>query len=286
MIVSRLIGGLGNQMFQYAAGRALAERLGVPFRIDRRAFADYKTHAFGMACFDAPLSDAPGHLVPNMPGEGRFHRILRRFRPGPLRLYAERTFTFDEQVIGLPDNTYLDGYWQSERYFGDVAEVIRADFAIRNPPSAANQRWLEQIASTNSVSLHIRRGDYVSTPAAAAFHGTCDIDYYERAVTYLRDLTGLDLVAYVFSDDPDWVAANLKLPGEMYLVRDNDAASNYEDLRLMTACRHHVIANSSFSWWGAWLDGRKDSITVAPLRWFAGNTPDPRDLLPARWVRM
>ncbi len=286
MIVSRLIGGLGNQMFQYAVGRALAERRGVPFRIDRRAFSDYKTHAFGMCCFQASLSDAPENHLPRAPSESRLQRLLRRFLPAPLSIYTERAFTFDEQVLSLPDNTYLDGYWQSEKYFNDFADVIRADFTVRHPPSAANQRWLEQIAATHSVSLHVRRGDYVSTPSSAAFHGTCGLDYYERAIAYLRERTGLELVVYVFSDDPDWVAANLKLPCAMHLVSDNDAATNYEDLRLMTACRHHVIANSSFSWWGAWLDGRPDSITVAPAQWFAGSTPDPRDLLPQRWVRL
>lgn len=285
MIVSRLIGGLGNQMFQYAAGRALALRRGVDFRIDPRAFSNYKTHAFGMACFQAELNIAPSRLLPNPPAEGRLQRWFRGFLPGPLKVFTERGFTFDANVLALPDNTYLDGYWQTENYFSDFADAIRADFTVRHAPSEANRRWLEQIAGTHSVSLHIRRGDYVSNPSAAAVHGICDLAYYERAVAHIRVATGIDPVLYVFSDDLDWVAANLKLPYPMHLVRDNDAATNYEDLRLMTACRHHVIANSSFSWWGAWLDGRPDSITVAPARWFASGTPDARDLIPQRWVR-
>lgn len=285
MIVSRIIGGLGNQMFQYAAGRALALRRDVDFRIDRRAFFDYKTHAFGIACFQAELNDAPPKLLPNPPAEGRIQRLLRKFMPTPLKVYVERSFTFDPDVLALPDNTYLDGYWQTENYFSDFADAIRADFTVRHAPSEANLRWLEQIASKHSVSLHIRRGDYVSNPSAAAVHGTCDLSYYERAVAHIRTATGLDPVLYVFSDDLDWVAANLKLPYQVNLMRDNDATTNYEDLRLMTACRHHIIANSSFSWWGAWLDGRPESITVAPARWFAADRPDARDLLPQRWVR-
>ncbi len=285
MIVSRIIGGLGNQMFQYAAGRALALRRSVEFRIDRRAFFDYKTHAFGMACFQAELNDAPPKLLPNPPAEGRLQRWFRKSLPAPLKVFAERSFTFDPDVLSLQDNTYLDGYWQAENYFSDFADVIRADFTVRHAPSEANRRWLEQIVSTLSVSLHIRRGDYVSNSSAAAVHGTCDLSYYERAVAHIRAATGIDPVLYVFSDDLDWVAANLKLPYQMNLVRDNDAATNYEDLRLMTACRHHIIANSSFSWWGAWLDGRPDSITVAPVSWFAADTPDARDLVPQRWVR-
>jgi len=286
MIVSRLIGGIGNQMFQFAAGRALALRLGVPFQIDRRAFSDYHTHAFGLTCFDIELADASPQQLPNPPAEGRIQKLLRKVMPTRLTVYTERSFTFDEQVLDLPDDTYLDGYWQTEKYFSDFADTIRADFTVVRTPSAANQRWLEQITNTHSVSLHVRRGDYVTNASAAAVHGTCDLDYYERAVKHIRDTTETDPVVYVFSDDPDWVAQNLKLPYAMHLVRDNNAATNYEDLRLMTACRHHVIANSSFSWWGAWLDGRTSSITVAPDRWFAAGTPDARDLLPQRWIRL
>jgi hypothetical protein len=286
MIASRLIGGLGNQMFQYAAGRALALRRGVPFRVDRRAFAAYKTHAFGLDCFRGEIADAPADQLPGAAKETRLNRFLRPFLPAQMKVFTERAFTFDPELLVLADGTYLDGYWQSEKYFTDCAETIRADFTVRHPPSPENQRWLQKVEADNSVSLHIRRGDYVNNSAAAAVHGTCDLDYYRRAVAHVRQEIGQEPVLFVFSDDPDWVAANLELPCEMHLVRNNDAATNYEDLRLMTACRHHVIANSSFSWWGAWLDARADAITVAPRRWFAAHQPDARDLVLERWVRL
>jgi hypothetical protein len=287
MIVSRIIGGLGNQMFQYAAGRALALQRGVHFAIDRRVFAEYKTHAFGLHCFRAELVDAPvEQLHSSAVKETRINRILRPFLRTPLNIYSERTFTFDPEVASLPDGTYLDGYWQSEKYFADAAATIRSDFTVRYAPSVANERWLERIAAGNSVSVHVRRGDYVTNVHAAAVHGTCNLDYYRRSVEHVRRASGTDPVLYVFSDDPDWVTENLRLPYETHLVRDNDATTNYEDLRLMTACRHHIIANSSFSWWGAWLDGSKDAITIAPKQWFATDTPDARDLIPQRWVRL
>lgn len=286
MIISRLIGGLGNQMFQYAAGRALALRRGVPFRVDRRAFADYKTHAFGLDCFRAEIADAPAEQLPGAVKESRLNRLLRPFMPAPVKVFTERAFTFDPEVASLPDGTYLDGYWQSEKYFADCVDAIRGDFTVRHAPSRENQQWLKRVGDGNSVSLHVRRGDYVTNASAAAVHGTCDLDYYRRAVAHLQQATGTPPVLFVFSDDPDWVAANLELPCEMHLVRDNDAATNYEDLRLMSACRHHVTANSSFSWWGAWLDPRPDSITIAPQRWFAAGTPDARDLVPERWIRL
>jgi hypothetical protein len=285
MIVSRLIGGLGNQMFQYAAGRALALRRGVPFAIDRRGFGDYKTHSFGLDCFRADITDAPADQLPGAVKESRLNRLLRPLLRAPQRVHAERAFTFDPDVLSLPDGTYLDGYWQSEKYFSDCAEQVRADFTVRHAPSAENQRWLERIAAGNAVSLHVRRGDYVTNASAAAVHGTCDLDYYRRALDHVRQASGADPVVFVFSDDPDWVAANLKLPFEMHLVRNNDAATNYEDLRLMSACRHHVIANSSFSWWGAWLNPSRSKVVVAPRRWFRTNDLDDRDLIPAAWMR-
>ncbi|HSW15808.1 MAG TPA: alpha-1,2-fucosyltransferase [Ramlibacter sp.] len=286
MIVSRLIGGLGNQMFQYAAGRALAHRRGVPFGVDRRAFAEYKTHAFGLDCFEAALVDPAPSQLPGAVNETRLNRLLRPFMRAPFKLYTERAFIFDPAVADLPDGVYLDGYWQSEKYFSDCADLVRADFTVRHAPSAENQRWLQAIGESNSVSLHIRRGDYVTNAAAAAVHGACEPAYYQRAIEHVRRASGAEPTAFVFSDDPDWVAANLQLSCEMRLVRHNDATTNYEDLRLMSACRHHVIANSSFSWWGAWLDPRPDAIVVAPQRWFAAGTPDARDLVPERWARL
>ena len=284
MIVSRIIGGLGNQMFQYAAGRALALRRGVPFSIDTRGFSSYKTHSFGLNCFSAELKEAPGWLLPNPSTEGRLQRLRRRLTSKRLNVYTEKTFTFDPSVLDLRDGVYLDGYWQTEKYFKDFAEIIREDFTVGRAPNAVNQAWLRRIVETHSVSLHIRRGDYVSNAAAFKVHGTCDLGYYRRAAAYVRERTGVEPDLFVFSDDPDWVEANLDLPYRTHLVRDNDAFANYEDLRLMTACRHHIVANSSFSWWGAWLDGRPESITIAPTRWFAGETPNPCDLVPQRWV--
>lgn len=285
MIVSRLVGGLGNQMFQYAAGRALALRRGVPFRIDRRTFDSYKTHAFGLNCFRADLAEAPAEQLPDGAKEIRINRLLRPFLGGALRVYAEKAFTYDPEVLRLPDRTYLDGYWQSEKYFADCADAVRQDFIVRHAPSPENQQWLERIAAADSVSLHVRRGDYVTNASAAAVHGTCDLGYYQRAVDIVRQVSGRDLVLFVFSDDPDWAAANLQLPFEIHLVRNNNAATNYEDLRLMSACRNHVIANSSFSWWGAWLNPSPSKIVVAPQRWFLAKDMVDRDLIPETWLR-
>lgn len=286
MIVTRLIGGLGNQMFQYAAGRALAKRLDVDLYIDRRAFEDYQTHAFGLQHFAAKLLDAAPRNLPGLQRESRLNRWLRPFSGGAVKVVVESAFTFDPAILALSDGTYIDGYWQSEQYFVDVVQTIRDDFRIATLPSAENKEWMEKIRSVLSVSLHVRRGDYVSNTSASAVHGTCDLDYYRRSVNEVAQRVGSDIELFVFSDDPDWVAENLRLQYPAHFVRHNNADTSYEDLRLMSACRHHIIANSTFSWWGAWLDPRLDSVVVAPQQWFRTDKLDARDLVPARWVRV
>ncbi|TAK48938.1 MAG: alpha-1,2-fucosyltransferase [Xanthobacteraceae bacterium] len=284
MIVTRLIGGLGNQMFQYAAARALGLRTGGAVYIDRRDFASYAVHAYALDVFTLDARDAAPEHLPAAGFGARLGRLLRG-RRSP-RHVRERGLRFDPQICALGGAVYLDGYWQCERYFADRAAEIRRDFAFRQAPSPANAAFLDRIAGETSVSLHIRRGDYVSNPQALAVHGTCPPDYYVRAVELLMRRAGCDLTAFVFSDDHDWVADHLRLPVPMVQVAGNDAAHAYEDLRLMAACRHHVIANSSFSWWGAWLDPRPDAMVVAPARWFADPARDATDILPERWIRM
>lgn len=287
MITTKLIGGLGNQMFQYAAGRALALRLGVGLKLDVRAFSDYKLHGYGLNHFAIQAREADASELPVIRRETFAGRVLRRLgvKPSP-SAFCEKAFTFDADVLTLRDRTYLDGYWQSERYFADFANEIRADLTVATPSTADNAMWLERIRERESVSLHVRRGDYVSNSQANAVHGTCDLDYYQRAVQYLVEKLRCDPVFYVFSDDPDWVAENLCLPHEMIYIRHNDAARNYEDLRLMASCAHHIIANSTFSWWGAWLNASPDKVVVAPKNWFRNDAHDARDLLPQSWVRL
>lgn len=286
MIVTKLVGGLGNQMFQYAAGRALALRQGSELRVDRRSFVEYKVHAYGLDCFAAQVQDAPAAMLPQV-ADGRIRRILRSLAPGGrLPVVRERAFTFQPELLQQRGPAYLDGYWQSEKYFGDFADAIRKDFTVSRAPSPANAAWLARIRGSQSVSIHVRRGDYVTNAEANKFHGTCGIDYYERAVRALCARLDGSPEFFVFSDDPDWVRAHLDLGAHVHhYVTDNDAATNYEDLRLMSACRHHIIANSTFSWWGAWLNPSQGKIVIAPQRWFRAGDMDDRDLIPAHWVR-
>lgn len=288
MIVTKLVGGLGNQMFQYAAGRALAHRHGTQLYIDKRSFGSYKVHEYSLGHFSIDAPEAPVHLLPNPSGDSRIYRFIRAIKGGQkLAVVQERSFTFDPETANLSDDVYLEGYWQSERYFEDVAQVIRSDFEIKTPQSQDNQEWQRKIERSVSVSIHVRRGDYVTNLSANKVHGTCPLSYYKKAIDTLRTALNSDIVLYVFSDDPDWVKANMDFDGvEQFYIDNNPAQKNYEDLRLMASCQHNIIANSTFSWWGAWLNPSPNKIVVAPALWFQPQQMNDVDLIPKSWIRV
>lgn len=286
MIYARLFGGLGNQLFQYTTARALSLRVGSVVGLDMRYLPDpphYQSYALNHFAIRAQTD--PQGLPP--------HRLqaLRHFAwrmgLGSPRFLRERCLGVNVAVMRAGDGVYLHGYFQSESYFADHLPRIRAELQITTPPDLQNAEWLDRIKNDpQAVSVHLRRGDYVAAEKASATHGTCDAAYYARAIAHLRALTGTSPRAYVFSDDPAWVRANLRLDAEMEVVGHNGPTAHYEDLRLMSACRHHIIANSTFSWWGAWLDARLDKIVIAPQRWFATDRLVNPDILPRDWVRL
>lgn len=283
-IISRLHGGLGNQMFQYAAGRAIALRSGRELALDLRYFDGDVPFGFGLphfaACFrPATKRELPPSKNTNPPG----YAIWRGLRLRP-RLVRETGLGFNPDVASLSEAVYLHGYWQSEKYFLDCARQIRSELTVASPPVAANARLCERIRMTPAVSLHVRRGDYASNPAITAAHGLCSPDYYARAIRHIADNTDEEPVIYVFSDDPDWAETNLRFAHETMVVRGNTSQTSYEDLRLMSACRHHITANSSFSWWGAWLNPSQDKIVVAPKNWFADPRMNNPDIQCEDWV--
>lgn len=290
MIISHIIGGLGNQMFQYALGRTLSLARGVPLKLDTTDFSGYELHqGFQLArVFSVPAEEATYNDVAAMLGWRRY-QILRRImgRPGLLivrgkRLIVEPCLDYWDGIHQVPAYCYLSGYWQSERYFQEYRQEIRSDFTFRKPLSGQNQEWSRRIRGVISVSLHIRRGDYVRNPETNAVHGLCSIDYYQSAARHIADLVEAPEF-FVFSDDISWARENLNLDFPCHYICENEGGDSYIDMQLMSLCRHYIIANSSFSWWGAWLNPRDDKIVVAPHKWFS-RKPRPRDLLPDRWV--
>ena len=288
MVLVRLTGGLGNQMFQYAAGRALADRLDAELVLDTRAFDHvlarqvYTRRSYALSPFRlrarlataADLKDWPVWVV-------EIGLRLRLLRPLIRPWYFQSGIGYDPGVTRLQEPVCLVGYWQSERYFLDSADGIRDDFGLLRALSAANQQLLDLARSANSVGLHVRRGDFVSLKDAAQLHGLCSVDYYRRAIGLLRDRCP-DCRFLVFSDDPQWARAELPLDQSAAFVTGNEQRPE-QDLALMSACKHHIIANSSFSWWAGWLGNSPQQIVIAPTPWYASPKLDARDLAVERW---
>lgn len=281
-IIVALEGGLGNQMFQYAAGRALSLRMGKPLALDLRPLLRQGQRAYGLGAFRLGGATLITEGTPAVRA-GKFRRWLRKLAGGE-RTFREAGFPYDETIRQVNAPARLEGYYQSERYFADVAEVIRADFT---PPAEESGR-LDALASRllppgPKLSLHIRRGDYTN-PATMAVHGLMGPDYYARARRLVTERIGPS-TACVFTDDPAWVRANLELPADSIFVSEH-TGSAIEDLMLMSRCTHHVTANSSFSWWGAWLNPNADKVVVTPARWFQpASGLDTRDLRPTGWLQ-
>lgn len=277
MIVARVIGGLGNQLFQYAAARHLAEIHKTALRIDISEFKTwYKLRKYSLWAFNIQKNFASLEEIPQEQ-ESRGH--------GLTRICEKQHFHFDNEILSLPDNIYLDGYWQSEKYFIDIEAIIRQEFTIKTPQVDKDKELASQMASCESVSLHIRRGDYVSNPSTNLSFGTCSLDYYLYSVQFF--IQALESPHFfIFSDDMEWSRSNLGLPYSITFVDHNGPDKNYEDLRLMSQCKHHIIANSSFSWWGAWLGQYPKKIVLAPKRWFRSTRYNAQDLLPDAWIRI
>ncbi len=271
-------------MFQYAAGLALAQRLGARLQLDLSWF---KPSTQNKVTSQRPyelkvfrLADRVTNYHPTVLSQG-----VATILGNKLTRYTEPHYHYDPNIALLGDNTLIDGYWQSPRYFEAIVPMLTDDFDIKPDPSPANQAYLEAIKSVPAVSLHVRRGDYVSSASTNSFHGTAGPDYYDAATKRIQAEVP-KAHYFVFSDDVAWCKDNLNLGKSVTFIEGNDGDKSYEDLRLMSACRHHIIANSSFSWWGAWLNPSPEKLVIAPKQWFASQDINTGDLIPQDWTRI
>lgn len=291
-IVIKCCGGLGNQMFQYAFGRALALDLGLDLKLD---ISDFGTHSrpFSLDIYSLAKNTPFGR---NLSTSTRFKvkmtRKLRRWgvwgmdknMPEVLvEPFPPALIPLDNVLSKKAKSLFVDGYWQSESYFFRYSEIIKSDFRLMEE-SAAFLIWKKRILieSCGSVSVHIRRGDYVTDSSANRVHGVLPVEYYLRSKEIL-DAISHDLVFYVFTDDPVWVRDNLCLGDKTVYVSGEDL-KDYEELALMSCCDHHVVANSSFSWWGAWLGQESSTVTIAPGQWF--RKMDSSNIIPGNWTKI
>lgn len=290
-VITRLNGGLGNQLFQYAAGRALAERLGVSLKVDISEFETYLLRRFELDQFATSAGIAtPEELAGFVINPSRFQRYYSRFAISlGLGLnniaFRENKFGYDNAFEKIRHPTYLNGYWQSEKYFKSAEDKLRRELCLADRLGEASQKILDQILQCQAVSLHIRRGDYITNSSAAAVHGVCPLDYYYSAIRQIATLVQ-NPCFFVFSDDPQWAKDNLKISYPIQFVEANGPDRAVEDMWLMKSCKHHIIANSSFSWWAAWLNERLDNIVIAPRIWFLDKKIDDKDLIPEQWHRI
>lgn len=298
MVTVKLIGGAGNQMFQYACGKALARskntdlRLDLTYLLDRTPRRDFVFRNYDLGVFKAEprftfLSKFARQLpIPLVyPGLSRTITVVKHIL-GVQKIVSERKFGFHPEIFSIKGNVYLDGYWQSEKYFQSIAGEIRKDFSFRNPLRGDIKNMADKIRSVNAVCIHVRRGDYVSSPSASKVIGFAGDRYYEQAVKLITELVRQPHF-FVFSDDIAWCRENIRtaFPAE-FIGSDCAGGKWYEHLELMTLCKHFVIANSSFSWWAAWLSSYSGKIVIAPKKWFNDPNLDSKDLVPEDWIRL
>jgi hypothetical protein len=322
MIIAHIFAGLGNQLFQYAAARRLAYVHETVLKLDLHDYSQnqyYYSHSqnrrFGLDHFNITAQIASWRDVARLcPLEG-FTRVVRRALPDRLsdltlaachqvgvrspydyrtsdyvpgrpvpglrlgRVVSERFYHFDPAVLSCPDDVCLTGFWQSEKYFQDVSEVIRRELSVKTPLTGKNDEVARQILASDSVSLHVRRGD----KALQEHHLATTPEFCERALTFFRAKLSHPRF-FVFTDDWEWVQNKLSRQEDVVFVDHNHDEANYEDLRLMSLCRHNIIAPSSFSWWGAWLNANPAKIVVRPRALFNLANHDVKDVCPPDWI--
>lgn len=286
MIIVKIVGGLGNQIFQYAYAKSLQQR-GYKVKIDISAFETYKLH--GGYFIDRYLID----IEPATPGElrrygalGIISKLRKKFGFKNNRLVEEETFFFDDRLMFPEDDTYIQGYFQSEKYFLKVREVILSQISLKNSLSTYGAGVQKEISMCKiSCSIHIRRGDYLTNSATNKVHGVLDMEYYKKSIELLEKRFSNNIQYFVFSDDIEWVVDNLNIKNSIFIASDQGRCPN-EDIFLMSLCDHNIIANSSFSWWGAWLNQNLEKIVISPEKWFNDASLSAKDLLPKEWIHL
>lgn len=291
MILVELIGGLGNQMFQYAMGRHLSILNRKPLKLDVSGFERYggiTQRKYALGCYQIQENFATENDFKyfNSFGTNKLKKWSQKLLPVHRRkLIKEKIFTFDEKMLEKRTSLYLKGYWQSEKYFKDIRQTLLEDFTLKNDLSLSGKEFSKKIQNTLSIALHFRRGDYAHHPEIQRIHGTCSLEYYEKAIAHFKKKFEKP-VFYVFSDDLNWVKENLMTDAELCFVDLKGKESDCGEMNLMSLCQHQVIANSSFSWWGAWLNRYPEKICIMPEKWFLDDKINPRDIRPEGWLTL
>lgn len=288
MIIVKISGGLGNQLFQYSFGKYMGLRLGAEVRYDFRTVMNrpgFTDRDFGLSAFDIDPEAATGDEIMRLRRfTGRFSERIWRKAVEKMP-FLSRSYMVESLEVPAPaesNECYYDGYWQHYRYAEKAAIRFRDEVTKSIECGADTGGLAARIKSTESVSIHIRRGDYISNPANVKLYAECSAAYYERAAGFMEGQCN-DPAWYVFSDDIEW-ARNTLSGRNCIFIEGNNAVT---DMFLMSCCRHNIIANSTFSWWAAWLNRNPGKIIVAPQHWYNGKLNEvTRELIPEEWIRL
>lgn len=293
MIIVKITGGLGNQLFQYAFGKYLSVKLNTELKFDIQTNYDssnFTNRSVGLANFNIKLNLASKNEIDEFKyfNNKLFARIERKFVQKLAFLnrsyMVQNSLNPQKNIVKFRNNCYYDGYWQSEDYFKQIANILQQELKSNFNPvlSEPNRYLLNEIRNSESVSIHVRRGDYISIQLNNSLFSICSLKYYEEAINYIKRKIKNPLF-FVFSDDIEWAKENLR--GDNFIfVTGNEPA---DDMYLMSLCEHNIIANSTFSWWGAWLNKNSEKIVIAPKQWYNGKlNKSTKDLIPAEWIRI
>jgi hypothetical protein len=291
-VVVSLSGGLGNQMFQYAFAKSYAEKYNQKIKIELGFFQqsfdrDTTPREFGLECYNLSKQIEKKYSLPfyAVGFLGKFTRLLNRaFRLGLREIVYEKGFQYSPLYLNKKGAYVFVGYWQSYKYCESVIKKVKEDFKLTCSLSDTNKERLFSMNNSNSIALHVRRGDYISNNAAASFHGVCSVEYYKKAFELISEKINNPKV-FIFSDDLDWVKKNLVINCAVEYIEGNDDKPEI-DIMLMSNCNHFIIANSSFSWWGAFLGQNDNSIVIRPKLWFVENNERTKDLCPDKWIAL
>jgi hypothetical protein len=290
MIIVRLMGGLGNQMFQYALGSALSLKnnsvlkLDLAFLLDRTAKKNFMFRDFDLPIFNIRANIASPEEVKTY--YNFYNRARKKLLPNELGnpYIKEKVNYFDPAILTAGGNCYLHGHWGSEKYFKEYEAKIRQDFTFKAPLTPLGRQLADEIQNTTAVCLNVRRGDYVTNPEVGKILSLTGIDYFRKAIDLMRSKVH-NPHFFVFSDDQQWVNENIRIDLPMTIVDDRYNGEKYgEKLHLMSLCKHFIIPNSSFAWWGAWLSSNRGKIVVTPEKWFVSSDYDSKDIRPEGWL--
>jgi len=270
----KIIGGIGNQFFQYALGKRLALERSVPLKLDLNWFGIQNSRKYHLTSYRTNIYEASGIEIYRTTLKPRTRYLLNiynywqdRKQFQTKRIIEEKKIGYDPEIINVGENAYLEGYWQSYLYFESISKIIRDEYQLLHPLFSEYDNIQKQIINSNSVGIHIRRGDYISNQLFRSIYHSCSLDYYIQAMEIIMEKV-LAPKFFIFSDDIEWAKMHFQSISDAYIIHQAGEESDYQELILMSQCKHNIIANSSFSWWSAWLNPNPSKIVIAPVKWY------------------